>query len=844
MTDVLGVEAVAERCGPRAWRLACSLMGHAADAEDVLQDAFVVAATRADRVPQDDPWPWFATVVSNVARNARRKRARRAPPAPLGEDEDVTQHIEDGAARDPADRTHDAALARRLARLVDGLDEPEREAVALTHMAGLSLAAAASAAGVAKSTLQTRLDRALGRLAEQLRRPEAELVQALAVAPLAAPLAAGRAEGWAREAALRAGRVASRKLAGAAVAAALLATAGLVALAGEPPAPPPPAPPVSAAPAEPALAEPAQVTSPAVAATGSPSASGEAPSAPALGPTEARLRSDEAAAAAGLLVEPGPDGRPLVSLRARDAEVRLLALAIAVRTDASLTLSPTVRARCSVELRRALPEEALERLALATNGEVLALVDRRYRHVRLETESSLGVAVGAWPLVGASELDARATNALLAELQAELGPEGRVELEPATGTLLARGSEVTIPRLERRLADQGRLGPLGPTPEPRGAPLDLFGPELDRERWVMVLDDGRRYYPDDVDIREALLVPGPGLGKPVFISPNTRGQISQFVHRGLPAELSLRALLAAMGTFELRETDVAWCVGYFDELAERVTWPLTAEARRRLADAPRVVHLTGAHELPLEAGLRAMLDGPDAAPSRVVLDLEASLLRVEAGPVIAARLRVELARAGLVEPAPPLAPVLDPPDTWRTHAGTWDMIPILEQLGRERPLEGPLEVDTSRVRGSFAGQVAPSSKLEPLVRALARTVGQFSTTRGLDGVLRVACADEQEPPELARCLPASPRLALAAWPLDGDGLQVTVSRVGRGGVAAVASGPVAVGEVSVLAPGPRLRLEVQLLDRDALELRVWTDGLGPETTRWRVHPACWRRRDQ
>ena len=76
------LERCARDCSERAWRLARSLLGNADDAADdaadVVQDAFLVVAKRPSKVPQDDPWPWFGTVIANLARNARRRRARHS----------------------------------------------------------------------------------------------------------------------------------------------------------------------------------------------------------------------------------------------------------------------------------------------------------------------------------------------------------------------------------------------------------------------------------------------------------------------------------------------------------------------------------------------------------------------------------------------------------------------------------------------------------------------------------------------------------------------------------------------------------------------------------------------
>ena len=60
-----------------AWRLAYALVGNAADAEDVVQEAFVVATRKPHAIPSDgDGWPWIAAVVTNAARNLRRVRGR------------------------------------------------------------------------------------------------------------------------------------------------------------------------------------------------------------------------------------------------------------------------------------------------------------------------------------------------------------------------------------------------------------------------------------------------------------------------------------------------------------------------------------------------------------------------------------------------------------------------------------------------------------------------------------------------------------------------------------------------------------------------------------------------
>src|SRR5262245_29421694 len=75
MERTLEIEALLNEAG---WlrRLAASLVGDAAQADDLVQDTWVAALRRppsAERAPR----PWLARVVRNLARNAGRDGARR-----------------------------------------------------------------------------------------------------------------------------------------------------------------------------------------------------------------------------------------------------------------------------------------------------------------------------------------------------------------------------------------------------------------------------------------------------------------------------------------------------------------------------------------------------------------------------------------------------------------------------------------------------------------------------------------------------------------------------------------------------------------------------------------------
>ena len=146
----------------RGWRLAWSLLRHRQEAEDVVQEAFMVAARKPMQFPLDDPWPWFGTVIAGLARNARRKRARRVP-----QELPVYLPAQDDSPGQQAARLE---LSRLLESEIENLPSAEHEALVLVHIGGLTFRQAAGAMGVPEGTLphyvrrgQEKLRRAFGK---------------------------------------------------------------------------------------------------------------------------------------------------------------------------------------------------------------------------------------------------------------------------------------------------------------------------------------------------------------------------------------------------------------------------------------------------------------------------------------------------------------------------------------------------------------------------------------------------------------------------------------------------------------------------------------------------------
>ena len=151
------VRAVYDGCYRRLVAQVYALTADLAEAQDAVQEAFVRALAQPrtfERV--DNPEAWLRVVALNVARRRFRRRAhldrllhRPAVTRPITPDGLSADHV---------------ALVAAL-RL---LPAPQREAIALHHLADLPVAEIAELTGVAVGTVKTRLARGRARLAELL----------------------------------------------------------------------------------------------------------------------------------------------------------------------------------------------------------------------------------------------------------------------------------------------------------------------------------------------------------------------------------------------------------------------------------------------------------------------------------------------------------------------------------------------------------------------------------------------------------------------------------------------------------------------------------------------------
>lgn len=158
------------RHAPTALRTA-SLLGAGADAEDVVQEAFVKAYGALGRFRPGAAFrPWLLRIVVNEARNLHRTTGRRA-----ARERSAWQRTEPLLSTPESHDPPAAVLSQeRRAQLVRGLSElseAHRQVVTCRYLLDLDEAETATVLGWPRGTVKSRLHRALGRLSEALPGP-------------------------------------------------------------------------------------------------------------------------------------------------------------------------------------------------------------------------------------------------------------------------------------------------------------------------------------------------------------------------------------------------------------------------------------------------------------------------------------------------------------------------------------------------------------------------------------------------------------------------------------------------------------------------------------------------
>ncbi|MGB4136782.1 MAG: sigma-70 family RNA polymerase sigma factor [Microbacterium sp.] len=144
---------------PVYW-IAHGILGSPADAEDIVQETFVVAWRKLPglELSSTSLLPWLATIcrfqAANRLRVLRRDRANTA--------DAVDETLPDTVSVE--DQVISARLAERIAEEVDGLSELDRRIFRLCAVDGYAYAAAAEELGISHAVVRNRLSRVRTRL--------------------------------------------------------------------------------------------------------------------------------------------------------------------------------------------------------------------------------------------------------------------------------------------------------------------------------------------------------------------------------------------------------------------------------------------------------------------------------------------------------------------------------------------------------------------------------------------------------------------------------------------------------------------------------------------------------
>jgi RNA polymerase sigma-70 factor, ECF subfamily len=153
---------------PVLLRVARSLTGSAADAEDLVQETLIRAYRAMEQFDGAHPRAWLLTILRNTASNLRR---RTRPD--LVEDWDALSDPKPAFGAERPETPQEAALAgvldADLEEAIASLGEKFSSVLVMVDVHGLSYAECAEALGIPVGTVMSRLSRARDRMRKHLK---------------------------------------------------------------------------------------------------------------------------------------------------------------------------------------------------------------------------------------------------------------------------------------------------------------------------------------------------------------------------------------------------------------------------------------------------------------------------------------------------------------------------------------------------------------------------------------------------------------------------------------------------------------------------------------------------
>ena len=169
-------EAVMRRYNGKLFRVARAILKDDAEAEDALQDAYVLAYRRAGQFRGEaELGTWLTRIVINQALMQLRKRKRERVVVPFtnrdgAHGEERTPDMPDDKAESPSDTTLRGEVRKVIERRIDQLPIAFRTVFVMREVEDMTVEETAACLGIPASTVRTRLFRARALLREALER--------------------------------------------------------------------------------------------------------------------------------------------------------------------------------------------------------------------------------------------------------------------------------------------------------------------------------------------------------------------------------------------------------------------------------------------------------------------------------------------------------------------------------------------------------------------------------------------------------------------------------------------------------------------------------------------------
>ena len=161
-------EKYIERYGRDLYSFCLYMTRNKEDAEDLYQQAFLVAYEKNEIEEDGNPKSYLITIASNIWNNVKRKRARRENNIGTAYLDDEEVELLADAGRSVEDEVISRDEKDKLRRLVAALPDKYRAVILMYYMEEMSIDDIASALRIPAGTVKSRMNKARKILKEKM----------------------------------------------------------------------------------------------------------------------------------------------------------------------------------------------------------------------------------------------------------------------------------------------------------------------------------------------------------------------------------------------------------------------------------------------------------------------------------------------------------------------------------------------------------------------------------------------------------------------------------------------------------------------------------------------------